>query len=335
MRHTQPDAYEAPSASADRTLRISLQLRDALEIWYLTRTLEMGAHMAGLALRFGARPEDADLVVVAPAETGAASLLPAARLRPEATLVAYSRVEIPGVRWLPRPARTRDARLLLTALARRSADEGEGEGAEEARAEAEVPLPFQVTRSEALLGALKRAFAQATPLRIQSPHGLGFVALPAQDRLCAQWELGVGDACDSLRDVAAPAIRPLAAVEAAKLAVETHRFALPLTAVAWELAQQAMPVAASRAVATGARLRLRRPECLAGLALTPAQQGWRALLQGQGLPLPELVARAPDGLDALARFLNGCSVLGCLKVDTVAAPERPPAKLKARVESGI
>lgn len=331
MRHTQPDAYEAPSASADRALRISLQLRDALEIWYLTRTLEMGAHMAGLSLRFGARPEDADLVVVAPAETGAASLLPAALLRPEAALVAYSRVEIPGVRWLPRPARTRDARLLLTALARRPADAADG--AAETRADSEAPLPFQVTRCESLLGALKRAFALATPLRIRSPLGLGFVALPAQDRLCAQWELGVGDACDSLRDVEAPAIRPLAAVEAAKLAVETHRYALPLTAVTWELAQQAMPVAATREVAAGACLRLRRPERLAVLTLTPAQQDWRALLVGQGLPLAELVARAPGGLDMLARFLNGCSVLGCLRVDA-AAPVRTPPRATTCVNAG-
>ena len=42
-----PDPLVVRSAPDAPSLRISIQLQDALETWYLTRTLETAAHMAG------------------------------------------------------------------------------------------------------------------------------------------------------------------------------------------------------------------------------------------------------------------------------------------------
>lgn len=308
MPFNLPDADAAPAASAERALRISVQLQDALETWYLTRTLEMGAHMAGIAVRFGAPPEEADLVVLAPPEAGAVALPRYDRSRAGTALVAYSPAEVPGMRWLPRPARTRDARALLVAVAARRRQAAEGP-----RPSSTLALPFPVVNGQDLLLGLKRGIASGESFLIHCGHGLGLVVLPQLDKLCSQVDVGVAEVCDSLRGVRLADLRRLGEVEAAKRAVETHRHALPLSAVAWELAWQAIPLSASRPLLEGAHLRLRaRPD---GQVLTarPEHRHWSELLLATPRSLVDLVASSPDGLDPVARFANACSVLGLLE----------------------
>lgn len=311
MQFNLSDAYDAPAASAECTLRISLQLQDALETWYLTRTLEMGAHKAGLAVRFGARPEEADLVVVAPSEPGAAALLQRQVPRPGSMLVAYSPAEVPGLRWLPRPARTRDARELLEAV-----KAGKRQAADGTRSPSALALPFHVVNFQDLLLRLKRGYANGEPFFIQCALGFGLVLLPRLDKACSPLDVGVAEVCDSLRAVGLADMRSLGDIEAAKRVVETHRHALPLSALAWELALQAIPLAAARPLLEGAHLKLRaRPE----FGLLPERLEhlrWSEMLLREDLSLPALVASSPEGLDPVARFANACSVLGLLEFVT-------------------
>lgn len=313
MQFTVPDACAGPAVSAERKLRISIQLQDALETWYLTRTLEMGAHMAGLTLRFGARPEESDLVVVAPSEPGAVALLQRDVLPAGSVLVGYSAAEVPGLRWLPRPARTRDARTLLEAVEARKRQVAAGP-----RALAMLALPFQVVNFQELLLHLKRGYANGEPFFIQCGLGLGLVVLPRLDKVYSQIDVGVADVCDSLRGVRLADLRRLGEVEAAKRVVETHHHALPLSALAWELALQAIPLAASRPLLEGAHLKLRARPDFSLLPESPQQLRWSEMLLQRDLSLPELVASSPEGLDPVARFANACSVLGLLEFVTPA-----------------
>lgn len=319
MQFNLPDTYDAPAAAAERKLRISIQLQDALETWYLTRTLEMGAHMAGLTVRFGACPEEADLVVLAPSEPATVSLLQRGALPADCVRVAYSAAEVPGLRWLPRPARTRDARALLEAVESRKRQAATG-----ARFPSTLALPFPVVNFQDLLLRLKRGFANGEPFFLQCGLGLGVVALPPLDKVCSQVDMGVGELCDSLRGVRLADMRDLGEVEAAKRVVETHRHALPLSALAWELAMRAIPLAASRPLLEGAHLRLRAVPDFTRLPAHPGHRRWSERLL-QGTPsLPELVAESPEGLDPVARFANACSVLGLLEF-VVPADGLPPA----------
>lgn len=311
MQYTIPDAYQAPAVSAGRKIRISLQLQDALETWYLTRTLEMGAHMAGLTVRFGALPEEADLVVVSPSEPAAVALLQRNVVAPDSFLVAYSAAEVPGMRWLPRPGRTRDARKLLEAVEARRRQAAEGP-----RAPSTLALPFQVVDHLDLLLRLKRGFASGEPFFIQGGLGFGLVVLPRLDKMCSQIDVGVGEICDSLRAVRLADMRAISDIEAAKRVVETHRHALPLSAVAWEMALRSIPLAASRPLLEGMHLKLRARPDFSLLPDCGEHRRWSELLQQQDLSLAELVARSPEGLDPVARFANACSVLGLLEYVT-------------------
>lgn len=313
MQFSPTDVYEAPAASATRKIRISLQLQDALETWYLTRTLEMGAHMAGLAVGFGARPEDADLVVVAPSEPGAVALLQRDAVGADTLLVAYCPSEVPGLRWLPRPARTRDARKLLEAV-----DARKRHAAQRPLAPSTLALPFQVVNHLDLLLRLKRGFATGEPFFIQAGLGFGLVALPRLDKICSQIDVGIAEIRDSLRPVRLADMRGISDIDAAKRVVETHRHSLPLSAVAWEVALQAIPLAASRPLLEGMHVRLRARPQDALLAECGEHRRWTELLLQQDLSLTELVARSPEGMDAVGRFLNACSVLGLLEF---VAPE--------------
>lgn len=313
MQFTTHDAYQAPAASAGRTLRICIQLQDALETWYLTRTLEMGAHMAGITARFGVKPADADLVVVAPSESGAVALLQGDAAGADTVVVGYSAAEVPGVRWLPRPARTRDARKLLEAVHARKHHAALGP-----RAPGALALPFQVVNFQDLLLRLKRGIGNGEPFFIQGGLGFGLVVLPRLNKVCSQVDMAIGDVCDALRPVRLADMRSISDIDAAKRVVESHRFALPLDAVAWELALQAIPLSASRPLLDGMNLRLRALPDFAHLHQNPEHQRWAAMLLQQDLALADLVAASPEGLDPVARFANACSVLGLLEF--VASP---------------
>lgn len=309
-----PDPLPLPTPVEAPPLRISIQLQDALETWYLTRTLETAAHMAGIGLRLGVRPEEADIVFLAPAESGGLQLLQRQGVGRESTLVAYSAAEVPGLRWLPRPARTRDARRLLDEFASRRQQAGAG-----ARAPSMLALPFQVMDSLDLLLRIKRAIAGGEAVGLQCGLGFTLVLLPRIDKACAPVEVEVGEVCDSLRSVRLADMRTLSDVEAAKRAVETHRQSLSLSGLAWELALRAIPLAAARPLLEGMHLKLRARPDFSRLPATPEHLRWTDLLLRRDLSLSELLELSPDGLDGVARFANACSVLGLLEF--VAAPE--------------
>lgn len=303
-----PDPEALRVAPVAPTLRVSIQLQDALETWYLTRTLETAAHMAALHLRLGVRPEEADVVFMAPSESGAVQLLQR-RLPPcAAVLVSYSAAELPGMRWLPRPARTRDARKLLEDLAAQRLHAESGH-----RSPATLALPFQVMESLDLLLRLKRAIGSREALGIQSGLGFTLVVLPRLDKVCTPIEVGVGEVCDSLRGLRLADMRSLSDVDAAKRVVETHRHSMPLSGLAWELALRAIPLSAARPLLEGMHLKLRERPDFSKLPAFPDHLHWSDLLLREDLSLAELVERSPEGLDPVARFANACSVLGLLE----------------------
>lgn len=306
MSSALSDTPAATTATAERTLGIAIQLQDALETWYLTRTLQTGAHMAGIALRFEVPPEAADLLIVAPSEAAAVALLQ--QRQGHAVPVAYSAAEVPGMLWLPRPARTRDARKLLEAAEDRRRHRAEGP-----RAPGTLALPFQVADAQELLLLLKRGIARREPFLIGVNLGFSLVVLPRLDKVCSPIEVGPGEIGASLREVRLADMRALTEAEAAKRMVETHRHGLPLSALAWEVALQATPLSAARPLLEGLHLRLRERPDFAVLPARPEHLRWSELLLGRSFSLAELVTYSPDGLAPVARFANACSVLGLLE----------------------
>lgn len=307
-----PDPRPLRAETDAPTLRISIQLQDALETWYLTRTLETAAHMVGIRLRPGVRPEEADIVFVAPTRDAEVQALLRQAAGRDVALVAYSAAEVPGLRWLPRPARTRDARKLIEELATRRHHANAGPGAPSTLA-----LPFQVADSLDLLLRIKRAISGREALGIQCGLGFPLVLLPRLDKACTPVEVGLEEICDSLRTVRLADMRTLSDAEAAKRVVETHRHSLPLSGLAWEVALRALPLSASRPLLEGMHLRLRERPDFCRLPATPDHLRWSDLLLRRELSLAELGALSPERIDAVARFANACSVLGLLEFTPV------------------
>jgi hypothetical protein len=164
-----------------------------------------------------------------------------------------------------------------------------------------------------LLLRVKRAIGSREALGIQSDLGFTLVVLPRLDKVCTPIEVGVGEICDSLRGVRLADMRNLGDADAAKRVVETHRHSVPLSALAWELALRAIPLSAARPLLEGLHLRLRERPDFSKLPASPDHLRWSDLLLRQDLSLAELVERSPEGLDAVARFANACSVLGLLE----------------------
>lgn len=319
MRHEAPHDYTAPAASAERRLRLSVQLSDPLEHWYLTRILETAARMGRLPVRFGAPPDKADIVIVAPAEANAAALLQGGDGGP--VVVTYAGQPVPGHAWLPRPGRTRDARRLLAELQQRL-----WQSAPPVADAAPTPLPFPVAGIDLVLPQLRRLIAAGTDALLQSPLGITLLVLPRQHRLCSPLDADLAEICAALRAVRLSDIRPLAAADAAKRAVETHRHSVSLEAVCWELCLEAMPVAAQPALLGDCRLHLRGWPDFRQLPHHADHLQWAALLTRQAVTLHELVQRSADGLDPVARFLNACHVLGLLEL----LPTRDQAGVASR-----
>lgn len=317
MRHEAPHDPAAPIARADHRLRLSVQLRDPLEHWYLTRILETAARMGRLPVRFGAAPAQADIVIAAPDEHAASAPGPRAPGAGGPVLVDYAAEAAPGRPWLPRPGRTRDARRLLEDLQQRLRPvEAGGQGAMEA------PLPFSVAGVDLVLPQLRRLMATGQDALLQSPLGISLLVLPRQHRLCSPLDADLAELCQALRAVRLQDVRPLAAAEAAKCCVETHRHAVSLEAVCWELCLEAIPVAASPALLEGLRLRLRGWPDFSLLPHRGEHLQWAARLTRERVALHELVQSSPDGLEPVARFLNACHILGLLEIVAPARADR-------------
>lgn len=303
------DTSPVPSASSAHVLGIALQLPDALETWYLTRILQSGAHLAGITLRFDVPAQEADLIIVSTVEPATVTTLPQGS--GHAVRVAYTTTAVPGMLWLPRPGRTRDARKLLEAAEDRRRHRAQGP-----RAPGTLALPFQVAGFQDLLLRLKRGIARGEPFLINVNLGFSLVVLPRIRRVCSPIEVGVADICASLSEVKLGDMRTLTEAEAAKRMVETHRHGLPLSALAWAIALQALPLSASRPLQEGLQLRLNASPDFALLPACPEHRAWTELLLQQAVSLPELLAHSPAGLDPVARFTNACSVLGLLEFVT-------------------
>lgn len=320
----------AESNTPIRPLRIAVRLFDAREHWHLSRTLEMGGRMAGCAIELEVPAGSADIVFVAPDEPGADAMLQRRVGQSGPIPVAYTADPLPGLRCLPRPARVQDVRALLADLARDSAGAAPVAVANPDAPAAPAPaeLPFAVAEMQSLLVTLQGARRSGEAFARHGANGQHVLFVPRQQKVFCTLQAGLEELAESLRGVADGDVEPLSG-QALAARLEAGRFhALPLEAMAWQLAMLAPPRQPG-AIAAVPRLRLRRWPNFALLPHRPQHLQWAAALARQPRDVATLLARAPGAFDPFARFANACSVLGILELHPAPVAGTTPAPAPA------